>query len=152
MPSPVRVPISTVLPPVQADRLLHDGETVSLGGMTLSVHFSPGHTPGNMSWTWTDLRAGKPVRIAYVDRVSAPGYQLIDSPRYPRITDDYRASIATSRALPCDLLLTPYLWFSGWNYADVAGPQPTPTTCRAFADSAEKVVAADLADQYKAAR
>ena len=33
------------------DKTLHDGETVSLGGTTLSAHLTPGHTRGCTSWT-----------------------------------------------------------------------------------------------------
>jgi len=34
-------------PPVQTDRVLHDGEVVVLGTMRLTAHFIPGHTPGS---------------------------------------------------------------------------------------------------------
>src|SRR5690242_10532684 len=33
------------------DRVLHDGDTVSLGGMTLVAHLTPGHTRGCTTWT-----------------------------------------------------------------------------------------------------
>src|SRR5690606_26675171 len=69
-----------VYPPVQVDRLLQNGETVELGGMRLTVHFMPGHTPGSMAWTWTDRDGADPVRIAYADSLSAPGYRLLDNP------------------------------------------------------------------------
>src|SRR5690606_19811161 len=39
-------------PPVRADRIVHDGETVALGDIHFTVHFVPGHTPGSMAWTW----------------------------------------------------------------------------------------------------
>jgi metallo-beta-lactamase class B len=50
---------SIVFPPVTATRLLQDREVVQLGSLRLQVWFTPGHTPGSMSWTWTDTRAGK---------------------------------------------------------------------------------------------
>src|SRR3546814_9273815 len=75
-------------PPVHVDRIVHDGEAVELGGLRLTVHFMPGHTPGSMAWTWTDVRDGRPLRIAYVDSLSTPGYQLMDNPRIPRLVDD----------------------------------------------------------------
>lgn len=134
-------------PPVQVDRLLHDGEIVELGSLRLTVHFTPGHTPGSMSWTWDDVRDGNALHIAYVDSISAPGYRLIDNPRYPRIVGDYRASFATIRALPCDVLLSPHPDFSGWNYADTLNPRPTPMTCRAYADTAETALDATLEEQ-----
>jgi metallo-beta-lactamase class B len=135
-------------PPVQTDRVIRDGEVVALGGLRLTARFVPGHTPGSIAWTWDDTRDGAALRIAYVDSLTAPGYKLIGNARYPRIVEDYRASFATVRALPCDLLLTPHADASGWDFADPANPRPAPTTCTAYADRAEEAFSAQL----KAAR
>src|SRR3546814_16939529 len=94
-------------PPVHVDRIVHDGEAVELGGLRLTVHFMPGHTPGSMAWTWTDVRDGRPLRIAYVYSLSTPGYQLLDNPRIPRLVDAFRHSFDVVRALHFALLLTP---------------------------------------------
>jgi len=123
-------------PPVTADRLVQDGEAVTLGGIRFTAWFTPGHTPGSLSWTWDDTRDGKPVRIAYVDSLTAPGYRLAGNPAYPQIQRDYAHSFDVVRGLPCDLLLTPHPGFSGWRYADAARPHPEPTTCKAYADAA----------------
>lgn len=136
-----------MFPPVQADRLLMDGEVIEFGGMRFTVHFTPAHTPGSMSWTWTDQRDGKPLRIAYADSLSAPEYQLIDNPRYPRIVEDYRHGFAAVRALPCDLLLTPHPGASGWTPANTAAPLAKPVTCRAYADNAERAFDEQLKKQ-----
>lgn len=127
-----------LFPPVQADRIVMDGEVVELGGVGFTAHFTPAHTPGSLSWTWTDAKAGKPVRIAYVDSLSAPGYRLIDNARYPHIVDDYRRGFAAVRGLPCDLLLTPHPDASGWKPGESAAP--TTLTCRAYADRAERAL------------
>ena len=138
-------------PPVHADRLVLDGEVVELGDIRLTAHFIPGHTPGSLSWTWDDLRDNKPLRIAYVDSVSAPGYRLLGNPRYPRIVDDYRHSFDVVRALPCDLLLTPHPDASGWAPGTNA-PWQKAMTCSAYADTAEKKLDAQLDAERKAAR
>src|SRR5690606_39200435 len=114
-----------------------DGEVVELGGTRLTAHFMPGHTPGSTAWTWTDTRDGKPVRIAYVDSLTAPGYTVHGNLRYPRLAEDYARSFDVVRALPCDVLVTPHPDFSGWNYADARNPQPEPVSCQAYADKAE---------------
>lgn len=131
-----------LFPPVRTDRLVHDGEVVELGGVRLTAHFVPGHTPGSTAWTWTDTRDGQPVRIAYVDSLSAPGYTLHGHARYPKLTADYARSFDIVRQLPCDLLLTPHPDASGWVFADGKATQSTPTDCRAYADEAEKALAA----------
>jgi len=142
---------SIAFPPVKADRLLLDGEVIDLGNVRLTAHFTPGHTPGSLSWTWTDTQGGKPVRIAYVDSLSAPTYDLTDNPRYPRIVEDYRATFSRVRALPCDVLITPHADASGWA-PGAAVPHPRPMTCRAYADQAERTFDAQLAGQRGAAR
>ncbi len=135
-------------PPVQTDRVVHDGEVLVLGNLRLTAHFIPGHTPGSIAWTWDDTRDGTALHIAYVDSLTAPGYRLVDNPRYPDIVDDFRHSFAIVRTLPCDLLLTPHADLSGWDFANAANPHPHPMSCRAYADTAEK----NLAAQLKAAK
>ncbi len=141
-----------VFPPVRVDRIVMDGEVVELGGMRFTANFTPGHTPGSISWTWNDRHDGKTLRIAYADSLSAPGYRLIGNPRYPHIVDDYRRSFAAVRGLPCDLLLTPHPDLSGWTPAATTAPHPKPITCRAYADGAERKFDAELKKQREAKR
>ncbi|WP_342380557.1 subclass B3 metallo-beta-lactamase [Myxococcus stipitatus] len=143
---------SITFPPVVADRVVMDGEVVSLGGVEFTAHFMPGHTPGSIGWTWTDTRDGKPVRIAYADSLSAPGYQLLGHPRYPRIVEDYRRSFATVRALPCDVLLTPHPGSSNWNYAAGAAAGAKAMSCKTYAETAERNFNKQLAEQRGKAR
>lgn len=141
-----------VFPPVQADRLVQDGEIVELGGVSFTVHFTPAHTPGSMSWTWSDTRDDQPLHIAYADSLSAPDYRLLDNPRYPHIVEAYRHGFATVRALPCDLLIAPHPDGVGWTPAVTANPHSGPISCRDYADSAEQAFEALLDKQRKAAR
>src|SRR5690606_36736490 len=141
-----------VFPPTQVDRLLQDGETVELGGIVFTTHFTPAHTPGSMSWTWTDTTdAGKPMRIAYVDSLSTPGYQLIDNPRFPHIVEAYRNGFEAVRALPCDLLIAPHPDSVGWTPAATDAPHPKPMSCVEYADSYELAFDKELAKQREAA-
>jgi metallo-beta-lactamase class B len=139
-------------PPTSADRIIMDGEVVTVGGIAFTAHFMPGHTPGSTAWTWTDTRDGKPVRIAYADSLSAPGYQLKGNPRYPRLIEDYKRSFTTVRGLPCDLLLTPHPSASNWNYAAGSKAGAKALTCSAYADAAEKTFDAQLAKESAAHR
>ncbi len=139
-------------PPASTDRIIMDGEVVTVGGIAFTAHFMPGHTPGSTAWTWTDTHEGKPVRIAYADSLSAPGYQLRGNVRYPRLIEDYTRSFATVRGLPCDLLLTPHPGASHWDYAAGSKAGAKALTCKAYADEAEKKFDAQLAKETVRAR
>ena len=47
-------------PPVKVDKVLHDGETVKLGGFTLTAKLTPGHSRGFTSWAAHLSEGGKP--------------------------------------------------------------------------------------------
>ena len=132
-------------PPVRVDRQIQDGEQVSLGNLTLTAHFIPGHTPGSMAWTWQGMRDAEKLDIAYVDSLTAPGYQLVDNPRYPHIVADFTATFKTVKALPCDLLLTPHPGASGWDYTDAT--QSARVGCADYAQKAETTLRAQLKAQ-----
>ncbi len=135
-----------MFPPVAVDRYLMDGEIVELGGLQFKVHFIPGHTPGSMAWTWQDRRNGKAVDIAYVDSLTAPGYELLENPRYPNLVDDFRYTFAKVRDLPCDLLLTPHPGARGWFFPYRAMPE-TAMDCKDYAVKAQLKLDKQLEEQ-----
>jgi metallo-beta-lactamase class B len=47
------------------DIVATDGMKITLGGTTLTVWLTPGHTPGTLSYTFTVLDRGRPVQVAY---------------------------------------------------------------------------------------
>lgn len=124
----------------KTDRLLMDGEIINSGNIDLKVHFTPAHTPGSHSWTWTDTKDGKPVHIAYVDSLSAPGYKLVNNPRYPLIVEDYRRGIEKVKSLPCDVLMTPHPEASGWTLAEPPERDKNRINCKEFAGKVEKKI------------
>ncbi|MGA7241543.1 MAG: metallo-beta-lactamase, partial [Terracidiphilus sp.] len=46
-------------PPTKVDGILHDGDTVSLGGTTLTAHLTAGHTKGTTTWTLDEKEFGR---------------------------------------------------------------------------------------------
>jgi metallo-beta-lactamase class B len=92
-------------PPVTADVGVKDGETVSLGGVTVRAIASPGHTMGCTSWAFTIEDGGKPLRVVMIGGTSAPGYKLVGNAKYPGIAGDYERTFARLAAEPADLLL-----------------------------------------------
>lgn len=83
-------------PRAHVDRVLHDGDTVALGGTTLTAVLTPGHTPG--CTTWTTTIAGK--HVVFLCSTSAPGYTLT-----PALVEQYRQTFRILAALPCDIFL-----------------------------------------------
>jgi hydroxyacylglutathione hydrolase len=60
----------------EADRLVRGGETLSLAGLVLEVIFTPGHSPGHVSYALRDERAlfsGDVLFHGSVGRVDLPG-------------------------------------------------------------------------------
>lgn len=137
-----------LFPPVTVDRYLQDGEQVELGALQFKVHFIPGHTPGSMAWTWLDRRNGETVEVAYVDSLTAPGYRLLENPRYPKIVHDFRLTFAKVRDLPCDLLLTPHPGASGWEYGNKA-VQSKPMDCKDYSVQALRQLEKQINEQRK---
>ena len=93
-------------PPAHVDRILHDGDTVSLGGTVLTAHLTAGHTKGTITWTLDEPEAGRNLHVVIVGSPNVnPGYKLVRNPTYPRIAADYRHQFQVLKSLPCDIFL-----------------------------------------------
>jgi len=93
-------------PPAHVDRILHDGDTVSLGGSVLTAHLTAGHTKGTTTWTLDEPDAGRTLHVVIVGSPNVnPGYKLVRNPTYPRIAADYRHQFEVLKNLPCDIFL-----------------------------------------------
>ena len=88
-----------------ADRLLQDGDTVALGGATLTANVTAGHTRGCTSWSTQVTERGKPLHVVFVCSITFPGYRLAGNEAYPRIVDDYRDTFRRLAAMPVDVFL-----------------------------------------------
>jgi metallo-beta-lactamase class B len=94
------------------DRVLHDGDTVELGGEVLTAVLTPGHTPGCTTWTLRVEENGMPYNVFIACSYGAnAGYVLVDNPDYPGIADDYRATYAKVKTLPVDVFLGSHGFF-----------------------------------------
>ncbi len=92
--------------PVQADRIVKDGEKITLGGSTLTAHLTPGHTPGCTSWTMQVEDEGKRRDVVFVCSTTVlPGVSLTANPKYPEIASDFAHTFEVLKALPCDIFL-----------------------------------------------
>jgi metallo-beta-lactamase class B len=63
--------------------ILHDGEIVRLGPLALTAHFTFGHTPGGVTWTWKACEKDRCLNMVYIDSLStaaAPDFRFSDHP------------------------------------------------------------------------
>jgi len=93
-------------PPAHVDRVLHDGETVRLGGTVLTAHLTAGHTRGTTTWTMDETEDGRLLHVVIVGSPNVnPGYKLVGNAVYPEIAADYAHGFAVLKGLACDIFL-----------------------------------------------
>jgi metallo-beta-lactamase class B len=103
-------------PPTKVDRILHDGDTVALGGMVLTAHLTAGHNKGTTTWTFDEKEFGpsgiegaEGTRTLHVVIVGGPnvnpGYKLVNNKAYPQIAADFHNGFQVLKRLPCDVFL-----------------------------------------------
>jgi metallo-beta-lactamase class B len=145
-------------PPVKVDRVLHDGDQVTLGGTTLVAHLTPGHTKGCTTWTMKVSDGGKTYDVVIVGSPNVnPGYKLVDNKVYPQIADDYEKMWRVLKSLPCDFFLGAHGEYFGMleKYARMkpgaANPFIDPDGYKKYIAQKEAEFQAELAKQRAAA-
>lgn len=97
---------SMFYPAAKVDRVLHDGDEVTLGGTTLVAHLTPGHTKGCTTWTMKVQEAGKSYDVVIIGSPNVnDGYKLVANDAYPQIGSDYDRTFRVLRSLPVDIFL-----------------------------------------------
>jgi metallo-beta-lactamase class B len=92
--------------PHPIDKVLHDGEPVSLGGTTLVAHLTPGHTKGCTTWTMRAQEGGRSYDVVIIGSMGVnPGTRLVNNPNNPTIAEEYLQGFKVMRALPVDVPL-----------------------------------------------
>jgi metallo-beta-lactamase class B len=100
--------------PAKVDRVLHDSDTVELGGVTVTAHKTAGHTRGCTTWTLPVHLPGEPtdqLRNAVI--VGGVGFwsdfHFVDragqKASYPGIAEDFARTFGVLRSLRCDIFL-----------------------------------------------
>jgi metallo-beta-lactamase class B len=134
------------------DKVLHDGDTVTLGGTTLTAHLTPGHTRGCTTWTTTAQEGGKTYNVMFGCSLRPPAVVT------PEVADEFNRAFKTVRALPCDVQLgdhgAQYNMQEKFARLKEGGPNPfvDPASCTLEADVEEAMFHAILAEQQQAGR
>jgi metallo-beta-lactamase class B len=129
------------------DKILHDKDSVMLGGTTLVAHLTPGHTRGCTTWTMKAQDNGKPYDVVINCSLRPVGMLT------PAIVDEFNRSFKLARSLPCDVPLgdhpAQYNMEAKHSKLRNGGPNPfiDAANCRVEADIQEAMFHAMVAEQ-----
>ena len=145
--------------PHPIDRVLHDGDKVTLGGTTLVAHLTPGHSRGCTTWTMQVREGGKTYNVVIIGSMGVnPDFILVNNTVTPQIVEEYRRGFAVMRALPCDIPLGshPAMYNMAEKYSKLGkveiNPFIDPDGYKAELDLEEGVFRAELERQKTVAR
>ena len=129
------------------DKILHDKDSVMLGGTTLVAHLTPGHTRGCTTWTMKAQDNCKPYDVVINCSLRPVGMLT------PAIVDEFNRSFKLARSLPCDVPLgdhpAQYNMEAKHSKLRNGGPNPfiDAANCRVEADIQEAMFHAMVAEQ-----
>jgi len=137
--------------PVKVDRVLHDGDSVELGGSKLVAHLTPGHTRGCTTWT-TEVRDGDKTLSVVIECSPnvIPAYKLVNDARYPDLAQDFERTFRILKSLRCDVFLSAHASTYGMKekYARLktggSNPFVDPTGYRAYVADREAAFRREL--------
>jgi len=109
------------------DKVLHDGDTVVLGGVTLVAHLTAGHTQGATTWTMKTSEGGKSYDVVFFTSLRSGATVS------PAVAAMFDRSFALVRTLPCDVPLGdhPAQYRMQEKYAKLTAGAPNPFVDRA---------------------
>jgi metallo-beta-lactamase class B len=121
--------------PHPIDKILHDGDKVTLGNMTLAAHLTAGHTRGGTTWTTKAIEGGKTYDVVFFCSLRAGGAVTL------AIAAELDRSFSLVRALPCDVPLGdhPAQYDMHTKYAKLSAGNANP-----FIDKAHCLAEADI--------
>jgi metallo-beta-lactamase class B len=144
-------------PPVKVDRAVRDGDVVTLGRVSLTAHATPGHSPGCTTWTMDVKEGAEPHKIIFFCSATVALNQLVKTPTYPGIVEDYRSTFKRAALLDGDVFLAPHpeMYNMEENRAEIAEGQPNPFVkpgeFHAYVATLQTAFEAALAKQTEAA-
>ena len=110
--------------PVQVGRILRSGDDVSLGGTTIKVIWTGGHTPGTATYVIPAVEGGRTYQIVF----GGPPGPITGNPRYDTRPEDAFAAYRALRAITPDIVIGghPLNLFKGKLDALWANTRPSP--------------------------
>ena len=116
-----------------------DGDIVTTAGVNVRAIYTPGHTPGGMSWAWESCVLETCYQLIYADSltaVSVEGFSFGDSLAAIQLIE----SADKISLLDCDILLSPHPFFFGMQNKlknrDGGNPFVNNVACSMYAETA----------------
>jgi len=140
--------------PVKVDKIIKDGEKISLGGTTVKALLTPGHTKGCTTWTLETKENNREYKVVFVGSTTSPNYKLKGNEKYPSIVTDFEKTFRVLKRIKADVFLASHGSF--FNLLDKIAelknrksPNPfiDPDGYREFIENAEKEFHAKLAKE-----
>lgn len=97
------------------DRVVDEGDTVTLGDVTLTAHVLPGHTKGCLAWTTQLEEDGRTYDTLIECSLNGQFLQYIDNKDYPTIAEDMKNTYVKARTLPHEVWVSSHGQFYGLN-------------------------------------
>ena len=142
---------------MKPDQVLHDGDKITLGGVTMVAHKTAGHTPGCTTWTTTVQDAGRSYNVMFNCSLNSSNVgTLIGNANYANIVEDFTASFAKLKKLPCDVFTVSHTSFFAFpdkmKKMQAGGPNPfiDPQGCKNYIETSEKEFLDKLAKERAA--
>lgn len=132
-------PENSSFPAVRNVIEIADRETITIGDVEIMAVYTPGHTPGSISWSWESCALDTCYDVVYADSltaVSAPDYRFSEGPAANQIVE----SAGAISELDCDILLSPHPFFFGMQdkleKRDEGNPFVNNVACMIYAETA----------------
>ena len=112
--------------PIQVGRVLQSGDDINLGGSTVKVIWTPGHTPGTATYFINTVEDGQTYQIVY----GGPPSPVTGNPEYDTRPEDVFEAYAALREMTPDIRINghPQALFEGKLEALWANERPSPLT------------------------
>jgi metallo-beta-lactamase class B len=145
-------------PAAHVQHRLKDGDSITLGGNTLTAHITGGHTKGCTTWTFPVVDNGRTLDVVSACSIKLLGFErLVPPERYPGVREDFERTFRVLRGLPADIWVTSHAHlFSRYAKfqrrgasADSAAPFIDRAGYLAYIDSGEAQFKRELAKQQR---
>ena len=95
------------------DRIIDAGDTVSLGGTTLTAHVQAGHTNGCLAWSM-DLEENGRTYYGFIEcSLNGQFLRYVDNAEYPEIASDIQQTYRNAKEIPAEVWVSSHGVFYG---------------------------------------